>query len=140
MAATFQLDIISLTKPTFSGPVNSITVPGADGELTIMAHHIPLITPLKAGEIIIRHDDKETYMAVSSGFLVIDPGKVTVLADSADMLDELDEEKIMAAKAQAEKMLTEKQFADDRAFADTSAVLEKSIAQLKVLKRKKHHK
>jgi F0F1-type ATP synthase epsilon subunit len=55
-------------------------------------------------------------------------------------LDELNEEKIQEAKERAEKALKDKQFADDRSFADATAALEQSIAQLKVLKRRKHHK
>lgn len=98
------------------------------------------MTPLKAGEIVIRHNDgKEDYVAISSGVMVIDPKKITILVDSADMLEELDEKKIREAKERAEKLLTEKKFADDVAFADVSALLEKSLAQLKVLKRKKSH-
>lgn len=135
---TIKLDIISLTRPVYSGKITSVTVPAAEGELTILPHHLPLMTPLRAGEIIIREGEKEHYIAISSGFLIIDPKKITILSDSADMLEELDEEKIAEAKARAEKLLTEKKFADDRAFADATALLEKSLAQLKVVRKRKH--
>jgi F-type H+-transporting ATPase subunit epsilon len=135
---TIKLEIISLARPVFKGRVASITVPGQEGELTILPKHIPLMTSLKAGEIIIRGDNgKEDYVAISSGVMVIDPKKITILVDSADMLEELDEKKIQEAKERAEKLLTEKKFADDVAFADATALLEKSLAQLKVLRRKK---
>jgi F-type H+-transporting ATPase subunit epsilon len=140
LTSTIKLEIISLTRPVFNGRIASITVPGQDGQLTILPKHIPLMTPLKAGEIIIRHNDgKEDYVAISSGVMTIDPKKITILVDSADMLEELDEKKIREAKERAEKLLTEKKFADDVAFADVSALLEKSLAQLKVLKRRKGH-
>ena len=138
MKNTIKLEIISLTRPVFNGEVASVTVPAHDGQLTILPKHISLMTSLKAGEIIIRNDGgKDDYVAISSGIMVIDPKKITILVDSADMLEELDEKKIQEAKERAEKLITEKKFADDRAFADAAALLEKSMAQLKVLKRRK---
>lgn len=140
MEHSFHLDIISLTRPAFSGKVTSITVPGMDGELTILPGHIPLITPLKSGEVTIRDSEKTTYMAISSGFLIVDKEKTTLLADSAEHLEELDEKKIEEAKERAEKLLTDKKFADDRAFADATAMLEKSVAHLKIIRRRKSHR
>ncbi|MBN1258191.1 ATP synthase F1 subunit epsilon [Candidatus Peregrinibacteria bacterium] len=140
--AQISLEIISLDRHVFNGKVVSLTVPGISGELTILPHHIPLVAPLKAGEITIRETDGQAkYLAIGSGFLVVANDKVSILADSADLLEELSEAKIMEAKEKAEKAIREKQFADDRSFADATAVLEQSLAQLKVLrKRKKPHR
>jgi len=137
-----SLEIISMYRKVFAGNAVAITVPGVEGELTILPHHIPLITPLKAGEIKIREEDgKEKFLAIGNGFLMVESDKVSILADTADLLDELTEEKILEAKQRAETALTEKKFADDRSFADATALLEQSIAQLKVLrKRKKSHR
>lgn len=152
MNNSLHLDIISLSRPTFSGLVSSITVPGSEGELTILPHHIPLITPLKAGEVVIRNvvkegkmtigeTEKETRMAISSGFLIVEQGKVTLMADSAEALEELDEKKIQEAKERAEKLLSSKSFTDDRALADATASLEKSMAHLRIIKKHRtHHK
>jgi len=140
MENSFQLDIISLTRPAFSGKVHSVTAPGTEGELTILPHHIPLITPLASGEVVIREDGKTTHMAVSSGFLIVEKEKVSLMVDSAERLDELDETKIQEAKARAEKLLTEKKFASDREFADATAALEKSVAHLHMIKRHHHGK
>lgn len=137
-----SLEIISMYRRVFDGNAVSITVPGTEGELTILPHHIPLITPLKAGEIKIKEEDgKEKFLAIGNGFVMVENNKVSILADSADLVDELTEEKILEAKKRAETALKEKKFADDRAFADTTALLEQSIAQLKVLKKRKksHH-
>ena len=84
MPKQFKLDVISLTHAAYSGNVTSVTVPGVDGELTILADHIPVITPLKAGEMITRRENETIFTAISSGFLIVDPGRVTVLADSAE--------------------------------------------------------
>jgi F-type H+-transporting ATPase subunit epsilon len=134
----FLLEIISLDHHVFDGNVVSLTLPAVDGELTILPHHIPLIAPLKAGEIVIHEEkDRDKFMVVSGGFVIVDKTKVTILADNADLLDDLNEKKISEAKARAEKLLQEKQFADDRSFADATGMLEHSIAQLKVLKKRK---
>lgn len=140
MDKSFHLDIISLSKPAFTGSVTSVTVPGADGELTILNNHIPLITPLKSGEITIREGKKTTPIAISNGFLIVDPAHVTILADTAEKLEELDENKIQAAKDKAEKLLKEKKFATDREFADATAALEKSVAHLHILRKRRSHK
>ncbi len=140
--AQISLEIISLDRHVFDGKVASLTVPGIEGELTLLPHHIPLVSPLKAGEITIRETDGTTkYLAIGSGFVVVAHDKVSVLADSADLLDELSEAKIVEAKARAESALKEKKFADDRSFADATAMLEQSLAQLRVLKKRKkpHH-
>ena len=129
-------------RRVFDGNAVSITVPGIEGEITILPHHIPLITPLKAGEIKIREEGgNEKFLAIGNGFLMVESDKVSILADTADLLDELTEEKILEAKQRAENALKERKFADDRSFADATALLEQSIAQLKVLKkRKKSHR
>ena len=137
-----SLEIISMSRRVYDGKINAITIPGIEGELTILPHHIPLITPLKSGEIKIKDDDgTDKFLAIGNGFAIVEDGKVSILADSADLVDELNEQKIQEAKERAEKALKEKQFADDRSFADATALLEQSIAQLKVLKKRKksHH-
>ena len=109
--------------------------------MTVLKNHIPLITPLVSGEVVIRQGKEVTHMAISRGFLIVEKEKVTVMADSAERLEELDEVKIRAAKVYAEKLLTEKSFKDDREFADVTAALEKSVAQLHMIKRHRgHHK
>ena len=135
MDNSFQLDIISLTKPAFSGKVDSVTIPGSEGVMTVLKNHLPLITPLVSGEVVIRQGKETTHMAISRGFLIVEKDKVTVMADSAERLEELDEVKIRAAKVYAEKLLTEKKFKDDREFADATAALEKSVAHLHILKK-----
>jgi F-type H+-transporting ATPase subunit epsilon len=137
----FLLEIISLEKHVYDGQVVSVTVPGVEGELTILPNHMPLLTPLRSGEIVIRDPEGgQKYLAISKGFVTVEEDKVTILADNADLLEDLNEEKILAAKKKAEEALKEKKFADDRAFADTIGALEHSIAQLKILRKRRKRK
>ena len=100
MAETF-LEIIDFNRRTFEGKVTSVTLPAVEGELTILAHHLPMVTPLKAGEVMVREGNKEHYFAIDGGFLVVQKDKITILVDSSDSLEELNEEKILEAKAKA---------------------------------------
>jgi len=138
MALETPLQIIDFNHRSFGGNVQSVTVPSINGYLTILPHHIPLVTPLGHGEIKIVHSGgTEEFLAVSGGFLVVMKKQITILADSAEHTHEMNEQKIMEAKERAEQALKNKQFADDRSYADAVALLERSINQLKILKKRR---
>jgi len=74
------LNLISLDKIIYQGEVYSITLPGADGQLTILPHHIPLITPLKKGKIKIKDiAEKEIFFEIEGGILEVKPEEVNIL-------------------------------------------------------------
>ncbi|MBI2638653.1 ATP synthase F1 subunit epsilon [Candidatus Peregrinibacteria bacterium] len=102
--------------------------------MTILPHHIPLVSLLQAGELRIRKGKEEIPLAVSSGVIEVDGKRVVVLADTAERADELEEEKIEKARQQAQKLMQEKR-TDSEGFAEASAALEREIARLKVAKR-----
>ncbi len=77
----FQLNIVTPEQLVFSDIVDYLAVPGVDGDLGILPHHSPLITLLKPGILRIRKGSEEVSMAVSGGFLEVNPGRVTILAD-----------------------------------------------------------
>ena len=95
--ATMQLEIITAEQQVFGDDVDLVVAPGIEGELGILAHHAPLMTALQPGEILIRKDGEETYLAVTGGFLEIMGNKVTILADACERSDEIDEERAQVA-------------------------------------------
>jgi len=140
MTATFHLEVVTLNKKLYDQKVSSLTVPGADGELTILANHVPLVVLLKAGEILVKDESgQESFLVISRGSLTVQKNKAVVMATSADLVDELNEEKIKQAQEQAEKILREKSFADDRSSADATAALEHAIAQMKTIRRRRRY-
>ena len=95
--ATMQLEIITAEQQVFGDDVDLVVAPGIEGELGILAHHAPLMTALQPGEILIRKDGEETYLAVTGGFLEVMGNKVTILADACERSDEIDEERAQVA-------------------------------------------
>lgn len=127
MASQFELTVVSAERKIFDGAVTSVRVSGVDGELGIYAGHMPLLTAIKPGMVKFTFDDgKEEFIYVSGGFLEVQPKSVTVLADIAIRGDELDEQRILAAKQKVEESLSKTN------SADMTAKLAREIAKLRV--------
>ncbi|MGQ0287396.1 F0F1 ATP synthase subunit epsilon [Pasteurellaceae bacterium 22721_9_1] len=107
--ATFNLIIVSAEKKIFEGAVKSIQATGVEGELGILANHIPLLTAIKPGIVkFTLENDSEEVIYVSGGFLEVQPNVVTVLADVAIRGEDLDQERILNAKRKAEENIVAK--------------------------------
>jgi len=135
--STFLLEIITQEKLLLKEEVESLYVTTADGDITILPHHVPYVGILKAAEIIIKWNGVEEPVACTGGILEITPEKVVVLADSAVRSDEIDEVETLKAKENAEKLMAEK--LEGRENAEAEAALEKALLHLRVLKKRKHH-
>lgn len=103
-----RLEIITAERRVYSDDVDLVVAPGLDGQLGILPHHAPLMSSLQPGELIIRKDGEETYLAVSGGFLEVLDNQVTVLADAAERSDEIDEERAQAAMERASQGMADR--------------------------------
>jgi len=99
------LEIVTPEALAYSDTVDSVQVPGSDGELGILPHHAPLLATLGAGELRIRKGGSEESFAVFGGFVQVRPDKVIVMAETADMASEIDLEKAREARREAERAL-----------------------------------
>ena len=99
--ATMRLEIITAERQVYADDVELVVAPGMEGQLGILAHHAPLMTALQPGEILIRKDGEDTYLAVTGGFMEVIGNTVTILADAAEHSEEIDEERAQAAVDQA---------------------------------------
>ncbi len=117
--------------------IDALILPTEEGEITVLPHHIPLISLLKAGVLRVKKGNDETPLAVSSGVIEVTGRAVTVLADTAERADELEEEKIEEARQAAKKLMEEKR-TDETTYAEATASLERELARLKVVKLKKY--
>jgi len=136
-----SLKIVTPEKIVFEDHVSSVTAMTQSGEITILPQHIPLVTQLRAGELRCQKNGEEILLAASTGFLEVRPGnQVIILADTVERVEELELEKIEAAKAEAQKLLEEAQGADDVAFANALAGMERETARYKVAMKHRHHK
>lgn len=129
-----HVEIISPDQTAYEGTADSISLPGADGEITILEHHMPLLTMLNPGSVLIRHGAEEKLFAVSRGVAEIDGNHVRVLADTADRAEELELEAIEKAKEAAEKLRSERRD-DAEGFAAATAMLERELVRLQVARR-----
>ncbi len=103
--ATIHLEIVTSDRTTYSGDVDMVTVPGAGGVMGILAHHAPVLSTLRPGELRIKvGNDVEEY-AIGGGFIDIHDNKVIILADSAERADEIDTARAEAARERALELL-----------------------------------
>ena len=103
--ATMRLEIITAERQVYSEEVEVLVAPGIEGELGILPHHAPLMTALQPGELLIRKDGEETYLAVTGGFLEVIGNTVTILADACERSDEIDEQRAQEAMDLARERL-----------------------------------
>ena len=104
--AVMKLEIITAEKQLFSGEAEQVIAPGHAGELGILAHHAPLLTSLKAGELIVINGHESEYFVIVGGFMEVLANHVTVLADAAERVYEIDEARAQAAIARAQERIT----------------------------------
>ena len=102
---TMRLEVITAERRVYSDDVEVLVAPGIDGELGILPHHAPLMTALQPGEVMIRKDKEETFLAVTGGFLEVMGNQVTILADACERSEEIDEERARVALQEAEERL-----------------------------------
>ena len=133
MAATLKLEIVTPEAVTYSEQVDMVTLPGAEGEMGIYPMHVPLLTQVTAGEVSVRKDGQEYFLAVDEGFVEITGDRVAILTDMAIKATDIDEAKAEEARKRAEERLQEK--LTDEELANVSAALAHSLAQLKVKRR-----
>ncbi len=100
-----MLEIITAERQVYSDEVDMVIAPGVDGQLGILPKHAPLMTMLKPGELTVRKNGEDIYVAVSGGFVEVLGNRVSVLADACERSDEIDEERAQQAMQRAQERL-----------------------------------
>lgn len=141
MASTIHLDVVSAESSIFSGEAEFVVAPAKLGEVGIYPNHTPLITTIKPGVLRVKvaNEAEEQAIYISGGMLEVQPGIITVLADTAIRGHDLDEAKAAEAKAAAEEAM--KNNASEIDYARAQAELSEAMAQLHAIERlrKKSH-
>src|SRR5690348_9332113 len=107
MANTLKLEIVTPDAQTYSEQVEMVTLPGSEGEMGIYPHHVPLMTQIVAGEVIVRKDGRDYSLAVGEGFVEITGDRVAIMTDMAIRAENIDEAKAEEARRRAESRLAE---------------------------------
>ncbi len=134
-----HLSLITPDSTLFDGDVDSVSMPTPDGEITVLPHHIPLLTILAAGTVVARKGGSESVFAVSRGVVEVDGQTIKLLADTADRAEALQEAAIEQAKAKAEQLMADKRN-DAEGFAEATAIMERELARLKTVRRHRSHR
>ena len=136
-----SLKIVTPERIVFQDEVDSISVMTEMGEVTILPNHVPIVANLRSGEVRLHKNGEEHFLAAPTGFLEVRPGnQVIILADTAELAEELELEQIEEAKARAHKFLTETKHVDDVAFADAAVHLERELARYHVATKRRTHR
>ncbi len=130
-----RCEIVSQDRTVFEGDVDIVVAPSADGEMGILPNHAPLLATLKYGVVKVRYGGKEEVFTVAGGVVEVQPDVVTILADSAENVKEIDVERAKAAKERAEKFLTEGHPPDTDTYLKMEAALRRSQLRLDAVRR-----
>lgn len=133
MANTLKLEIVTPDATAYSEDVEMVTLPGVEGQMGVYPQHVPLMTQMVPGEIIVRKDGHDHSLAVGEGLVEIAGDHVSILTDMAIAAEHIDEAKVEEARQRAQARLGEK--LSDEEVASVNASLARSLAQLHVKRR-----
>jgi F-type H+-transporting ATPase subunit epsilon len=130
-----RCEIVSQDRIVFQGDVDIVVLPGEDGTMGILQDHSPVLTVLQYGVITVRNNNEEQYFTVAGGVAEVQPDQVTVLADAAENVEEIDDQRAQAAMDRAEEMLSQKLDMDPDRYLAIQAALRRSNLRLSAAKR-----
>jgi len=133
MANKLNLEVVTPRKLVVSDEVDLCTVPGTEGVFGVMANHAPILSTLHIGQMHYNKDGETVKLAISGGFVEVSENKMTVLAEAAEVSEEIDVERALRAKERAEKRIQEAQAGrEDIDMARAMAAMARATARLKV--------
>ena len=133
-----RCEIVSQDRIVFQGDADMVLLPGTDGEMGILPHHAPLLTTLKYGIIKVRTKGQEAFFTVAGGIAEVQPDIITVLADAAENVENIDIARAESARKRVEEMLSKGVPADTDAYLKMEAALRRSNLRLDAAKRYRH--
>ncbi len=135
MADTLKLEIVTPGATTYSEDVSMVTLPAVEGQIGIYPHHVPLMTRIVPGELRVRKEGQDDFLAVGEGLVEITSGRVAIVTDMAVAAKDIDEAAAEEARHRAEAHLRDK--ISDAEVATVNGALARSLAQLRVKRRRR---
>lgn len=136
--AKLKVEIITAERVVLQDEVDMVVAPGTEGQLGILPHHVPLLTALQVGELRLKKGQEEISLAITGGFLEVQPDRVIVLADAAERAEEIDIARAETAKKRAEERISKRVSDIDLARADAS--LARSLIRLRIAEKRRRKK
>ena len=134
--ATLKLEIVTPEKVAYSDDVDSVVLPAVEGEMGVLPMHIPVLTQIKPGELVVSKGGTKQYLAIGEGFVSVDQTSVKVMTDMALASEHIDEGAAEAAVQRAKEAMARKDLGSEETAA-VQAALAKSLAQLHVKRRRR---
>jgi F-type H+-transporting ATPase subunit epsilon len=135
MPPSLKLEIVTPDGSTYSEQVEMVTLPGVEGQFGVYPQHVPLMTQMMPGEIIVRKEARDHSFAVGEGVIEVTADQVNILTDMAVPADHIDEAKVEEARQRAEARLRDK--LSDEEVASINGSLARALAQLHVKRRRR---
>lgn len=132
---TIRCEIVSQDRVVYSGDSLAVTLPGAEGEMGILPNHTPVLTVIQFGIVKVRHQDGEAYFTVTGGVAEVQPDQVTILADAAENVEEIDLQRAEAARQRAEERLLQGAPPNVDAYMNIRAALRRSTLRIDAVRR-----
>jgi len=133
--AKLRVELVTAERRVLSQDADFVLAPGSDGDLGVLPKHIPLLTTLKTGEVMVRNDGHEEYLFVAGGFLEVLPDKVVILADVAERAEDIDEARAEEARKRAEELLQH-----EPENVEAATILEREVLRLRVAEIRRHRR
>ena len=131
--SNIKISIVSSSEEIYSGEATMVFATGSLGELGIAPGHTPLLTGLAPGPVRVQNGSEEETLLCSGGFVEVQPHVVTILSDTAERADSLDESEALKAKEAAEQSLADQQSTID--YTKAAAQLAEAVARLKTIQK-----
>jgi F-type H+-transporting ATPase subunit epsilon len=128
-----RCEIVSQDRLVYEGEADIVIVPGALGEMGILPGHAPLLSALELGVIRVKRDQEEEVFTVTGGFIEVQPDIVTIMADAAENVEEIDVERAEQAMERAQRLLDEFSEEDPENYLRLQAALRRSNLRLKTV-------
>jgi len=135
MASTLKLEIVTAEGPAYSQDVEMVTLPAVQGQIGVLPEHVPLMTQMVPGEIIVRKGGQDQFLAVGGGLIEVTADRVSILTDMAISVEKIDQASAEEARQRALARLNEKLSSEE--VASVNAALARSLAQLNVKRRRR---
>lgn len=131
-----QCEIVTQERTVFSAEVDTVNLPTPEGRMGVLPNHMVMLTTLGFGEVMVRRGGEEEYFAIGGGFAEILPDRVTLLADSAEQVDEIDVERAQRARERAEQAMREGIPEDSERYAQIEASLRRAQVRIEISRRR----
>jgi len=136
MSNIINFEIVTQEKTVIKEEILQVTVPTGDGEITVLANHIPLVSTIVPGVIQIKKKNEDIeIISISGGFIEVLRDKIVILADTAERAEEIDKERTEKARRKAEEIMKDTKRFDKERFTNINAKIAKELARDKAVRR-----